>query len=265
MKNPPVCLAALSLLLAVTIHAQNLLSNGSFENLNVSSSDASTIAGQMFTYGWDGTSDFTPIGWTGTFGIDTSPDLPPSTPRWITVASGNPSSFAWPGAESLVTSAVDPSGGTFSPLAEDGSIYLQLETTATISQTINTVVGQSYNLSFWVGASGDTPYSPNGLTGTVVAYINGISLGNFTETANVGDELDWKQYNETFTATSTSTTIGFGGATDLDLSDSPYYVMNGLDNASVTPNPAPEPSSTLLIGTAGICAFSRPFFRKKTK
>jgi hypothetical protein len=245
------------LLLGMTVNAQNLLVNGSFESLSLNSSDATAIAGSQFNYGWDGTTEFTPNGWTGTFGTDTADGLPPGTPQWITVASGNPTSFSWPGAESI---AIDPST-PLGPLAEDGSIYLRLDTTAMLSQTVNTVIGQAYDLSFWVGANGDMPSAPNSLTGTVVAYVNGSSLGTFTETANFGDELDWKQYTETFTATNTSTTISFSGATDVSLDE---YQHNGLDSVSLTPDvtAVPEPNALTL---AGLASLSGCFFLRRRK
>jgi Protein of unknown function (DUF642) len=255
MKNKLLYTTATALSFATIVHAQNLLVNGSFEDLNLTTSEAGSISGNAFNYGWAADApDFSPVGWTGTFGTDTASSLPPGTPQWITVASGNPSSFSWPNNDSLTVSG--PVSG--SP-AEDGSIYLRLDTTAMLSQTVSTVAGQEYQLSFWVGANGDMPTAPNSLTGSVVAYVNGLSLGTFTETANLGDELDWKQYTETFTADSSSTTIGFSGAGDVDPNT--FYEHNGLDNVSLTtdPTPTPEPSSVLLVGVAGVFAFFRRF------
>jgi len=119
--------------------------------------------------------------------------------------------------------------------AQDGTWYAVLGpvgSDGTLSQTLTTVAGAQYTVSFWLASVGDDPSDFS-------AYWNSTQLLSLSD-PNTGS--NWTQY--TFTALGTgSDTLSFS------FRDDPAYI--GLDNVSVTQNAptAPEPSSFLLLGT----------------
>lgn len=128
-------------------------------------------------------------------------------------------------------------------------VYLDFEASVnTISQTLTTVVGQSYTISYWLA---DT--SPN----TVIVTFGGQTLFNGTSPTNgIDSASDYVQYTFTATATSTSTVLSITGQW-LDTGASGTL----LDDVSVTPNgppPTPAPSSLYLclIGLAGLAWYA---------
>lgn len=93
--------------------------------------------------------------------------------------------------------------------AEDGE-----NDVATLSQTVTTVVGKSYRLTFYFGGNPQWKgnFYPNDSDLKVMTvYVNGSIAGAYSvETAGVPyTDAQWKQKTITFTATSTSTTISF--------------------------------------------------------
>jgi len=129
--------------------------------------------------------------------------------------------------------------------AQDGSFYATLGpvgSDGTLSQTLTTVAGAQYNISFWFASVGDNPSDFS------VSW-DGTPLLSLTN-PNTGS--NWTQY--TFTATGT-------GSDTLTLAfrDDPAWMA--LDNVSVTqaPSSVPEPSSFLLLGTGvlGLGGFVR--------
>jgi hypothetical protein len=135
--------------------------------------------------------------------------------------------------------------------AENGSNWVDLtglnsnNDTEGLQQTIATIVGDSYTLSFFVG-NVNSPSTGFGVTSTVDVFANGTSLGAFTNNCTTcTTTLSWTQFSRTFAATSTSTTLTFlNGDPANDNS-------NGLDNVSLVDNgPAavPEPCSIVLVG-----------------
>ena len=105
----------------------------------------------------------------------------------------------------------------------------------TVTQTLTTVVGQTYTISYFVVGT-----NPNFLEVT----FGGSTLFNGTSPVNgVGSPSDYVQYTFTSTATSTSTVLAFSG----------QRTVGGeilLDDVSVTASSVPEPSSLLLLGTS---------------
>jgi Protein of unknown function (DUF642)/PEP-CTERM motif len=104
-----------------------------------------------------------------------------------------------------------------------------------VSQTIATVPGQQYTLSFYLGSS--TFWGrPSALIVTA-----GSSAGTFASPAT-GTNNDWHLHTLDFAATSASTTISFVGNAGVN------YI--GLDNATVTAVPEPGQAALLALGLA---------------
>ena len=146
-------------------------------------------------------------------------------------------------------------------LAQDGLNWLDLtglnsNNAEGVQQAVATISGDSYTLSFWVG-NVDNPATPFGVTSTVNVFANGASLGAFTNNCTTCTTTQgWKQFSNTFTATSALTTLTFLNA------DPAGDNTNGLDNLVLTDNgPAgvPEPSSIVLVGSGlfGLAAWLR--------
>jgi Protein of unknown function (DUF642) len=136
--------------------------------------------------------------------------------------------------------------------AESGSNWVDLtglvsNSSEGVAQTIATNIGDSYTLTFWVG-NVDSPSTGFGVTSTADVSANSTSLGAFTNNCTTcTTTLAWEQFSNTFTATSTSTTLTFlNGDPTNDNS-------NGLDNVSLVdngPSTVPEPSLIVLLGSA---------------
>ena len=125
--------------------------------------------------------------------------------------------------------------------------FLDWSTTLnTISQTLTTVVGQTYTISYFVAGS-----QPNFLE---VAFGGSTLFDGAAPTSGVGSPSDYVQYTFTSTATSTSTVLAFSGQRTVGGEEL-------LDDVSVTASSVPEPSSLLLLGTGALGLFG-PIGRK---
>jgi hypothetical protein len=122
------------------------------------------------------------------------------------------------------------------------------DTFDTITQTLTTVIGQTYTISYFVAGS-----QPNFLEVT----FGGSTLFNGTAPTNgVGSPSDYVQYTFDSTATSTSTVLAFSG----------QRTMGGeilLDDVGVTATP--EPSALLLTGFCLAAMVLRRAVRKPNK
>jgi hypothetical protein len=149
----------------------------------------------------------------------------------------------------LISTSFTQSGVTFN--AQDGQQWIDLaghtsnSQTSGATQSITTVAGGLYAVSFYVGSADDNVnnfFFPS----TIDLSINGGPRVHFTNPIAPSNHLDWAQFVVPFVATGSSTNLTFynGGASNNFLS--------ALDNVVV--DAVPEPSSVVLIGL-GVVGF----------
>jgi hypothetical protein len=142
--------------------------------------------------------------------------------------------------------------GTFSNSGVDGGTASALLGNGSFSQTLTTVAGVTYNISFWVGV--DDPDLGIDSSAVFDATFGGTDLlsgqsvfvSNGVTGADVGPAVNsagFEEFTASEVASGTSTTLSFTGS--ITGGDGPWY----LDDVDVeaTSTAAPEPSSLLLL------------------
>ena len=139
--------------------------------------------------------------------------------------------------------------------AQDGKQWLDLtgdlaNSVEGVQQTVPTIAGTTYDLSFWVGNIFD-PGGAYGTTSTVdvrLGGINGTLLGAFTNDSTTTGTQVWEQFTTSFVATGSSTTLDFLNG------DPSNDNANGLDNVQlvVGTSAVPEPAMLPLLGVGVI-------------
>ncbi|MGA9069366.1 MAG: PEP-CTERM sorting domain-containing protein [Terracidiphilus sp.] len=114
-----------------------------------------------------------------------------------------------------------------------------------LDQILSTVVGESYDVTFWADADTSNTFS---LTANGVA-VNGaptsiVENGFPDQNDPLGNSALFVEYSGVFTATSTSTDLSFTATGNPEIGAQDASVM--IDDASVT---TPEPGSFLLLLT----------------
>jgi hypothetical protein len=171
---------------------------------------------------------------------------------FINVPVGSPLIPGWsvvgaPGHVSPISGAFTSFGITFP--AQSGAQWLDLtgdlSNSATgVQQTLATLPGSSYTLSFWVG----NVVNPGGIYGTtsrVNVLLNGTQTFSALNTLGAGTNTQvWQQFSVSFTASGAATTVAFiNGDPSTDNT-------NGLDNVSLAlagTAPVPEPGTLGLL------------------
>ncbi|MGD0660606.1 MAG: choice-of-anchor C family protein [Syntrophorhabdales bacterium] len=162
---------------------------------------------------------------------------------FTTVNAGDSTTIAdW----TVTVGSVDWIGGYWNnpgPPGVEGSIDLDGSTFGGISQTIATVSGQSYTLTF------DLAANPEGTPQVKLLQVGaGIEIQDFTDTTNFSRPLVYTPEAFTFVATSSSTTISFisEDASSSDQGLNFGYCGPVIGDVSVTA--VPEPAILLFLG-----------------
>lgn len=114
-----------------------------------------------------------------------------------------------------------------------------------ISQTLATVAGETYEVSFWL--LNDGTYSNNQSAMVLVDFDGTSQLAVASATGT------WMQYTLTFTAVDASSTLSFNAATTNTA-----LQLLGLDDVSVAVSvPEPESYALFLAGLAAVGASAR--------
>lgn len=119
--------------------------------------------------------------------------------------------------------------------AKSGKAWLDLtgvsNTPTGVAQTVKTVPGTSYTVTFWVGNVVD----PNGIfgtTSTVNVYAGSTLLTSATNSEGAGGTTQvWEKFTTSFTATATKTVVSFVNG------DPSSDTNNGLDAVSMEVTP----------------------------
>lgn len=133
--------------------------------------------------------------------------------------------------------------------AKDGVNFVELDANhnSSMFQTLTTVAGQAYSLSFYYSNRTGTNVSTDGLSfnvGAGAVMLPGLAVNN------TGDNV-WSLYTTDFTAASSSTTLTFSAAGTSDSFGS------SLDKVSVAAVPEPETYALMLGGLAMLGFISR--------
>lgn len=126
--------------------------------------------------------------------------------------------------------------------AADGvrSVDLSALNGGSIQQTIDTIIGKTYKVSFWLAGNPDAGEGDK----LVATSVSGDWVNNFTFTvtgANNHENMGWKQYSYEFTAFDTTSTLVFNSQTRT-----PYGPA--LDNVSISAVPEPATWAMMIIG-----------------
>ncbi len=131
------------------------------------------------------------------------------------------------------TVSTDFTQNGFTFKARSGKAWMDLTGTSNsatgVSQTVKTVSGTTYTLSFWVGNVYD-PTGIFGITSTVDVYDGSTLLVQAVNSKKgKNNNLVWQKFSVNFTATASTTVLSFING------DPANDTANGLDDVSLAP------------------------------
>ncbi len=122
-----------------------------------------------------------------------------------------------------------------------------------VEQTVGTLAGTTYTLSFDLGSS-STYLTPSAIAASVFLVDVGTLTQTFTSTATGVN--NWQSYTMNFTAANPFTTIRLLGTTGTD------YI--GLDNVALSVTAVPEPGTWAMM-LAGMAAVGSVAARRRVQ
>ena len=144
---------------------------------------------------------------------------------------------------------VDYVGSYWEAADGDRSVDLSALNGGSIQQTIDTIVGKTYKVSFWLAGNPDDGAGDK----LVATSVSGDWVNNFTFTVGAGNNhsnMGWSEYSYEFTAFDSTSTLVFNSQTRT-----PYGPA--LDNVSVSAVPEPATWAMMIIGFGSAGAMVR--------
>jgi choice-of-anchor C domain-containing protein len=155
----------------------------------------------------------------------------------------------------LVGGSVDWINGYWQAQSGTHSVDLNGTSIGSLQQTIATVAGQAYSLTFYVSANPDNIPNPGSDSRTLEASAGGASM-SFGYTAflppNSRSQMNWDLRTFNFVATGESTLISFASTTPEG--NCCYGIA--LDNVAVSAVPELSTWAMMLIGFGGLGFFA---------
>jgi hypothetical protein len=201
----------------------NLITNGSFDNTSGQWTDGTGQGGDLIApasnaiTGWSVAGGY-PLLWVNT----------PNTYRGLAASPGNGSTFF-----------LDLTGDN------DAAPY------DGVSQTISTIAGHTYSLTFALGSS-----TSWGIQDAITATAGSASQ-TFTSTNDNTNANDWETETLNFTATGSSTLISLVG-----FSGQSYIGLDNVDVEQTGVGAVPEPSTWAMM-ILGFCGMGFMAYRRK--
>lgn len=158
-----------------------------------------------------------------------------------------PAPMGW----TIDSGTIDGIGGYWQAADGRNSIDLFGNSRGQISQTINTVIGQTYSVSYYQSYNPDSPDPALMLVlGIDEASANGSSFSQFLTFGpnHTRSDMQWELVSTTFVAQNAQTVISFRGSSEAEN----QFYGPALDGVSVSAVPLPGVLGLMLVGLAGI-------------
>ena len=172
---------------------------------------------------------------------------------WTVIGSNNSDVSVIPATET------SGHGGTFN--VQEGSQALDLTgdfdngVAMGVKQSISTIAGEQYALTFYVGNFTSLDGAGRGAA-TVVVRLDGSVFQTASNTSSTRGVVDWQLFTYDFTASGANTTLDFINGTAGGV------LFNGLDNVQVNAAaPEPAPLTLAVMGLLAISVVRRKCFR----